>query len=85
MPEYWLNAYQRMLPRLQAERTRSMINALLFASGHAMGDTDRRLFDRQLTDDGDGEMVRRRAPKVTPGFLQRLNVAARGRAKKGGE
>lgn len=72
-----------MLPRLQAEEVSSIISALLATNGRGMSEKQRRDYIRNLNSDPAEHDA---APKVTLGFLNRIQRAASagaGRARKG--
>lgn len=69
-----------MLGRLEAERVRAMVNAMLATNGRSLPDDAQSQFLRSL--DGEETVARPRAPKATLAFLQRAGIQMSG---KGGE
>lgn len=74
VPEAVMNAYVAMLPRLEAEQTQRMVNALLAAGGHSMRKDLRAAYLRGLEDQANGGRVLERPMRPRPGQLQRLGL-----------
>lgn len=74
MPERWFTSYVAMLPRLEAEQTQRMIDALLAAGGRRLSDQDHRAYRRALTEQSEGgrDMTQRARPNVAQ--LQRMGL-----------
>jgi hypothetical protein len=69
--------YLQMIPRIQADETSSLVAALLATNGRAMKDGDRQQFLQSVSNDTPGATRRRDVPKVTPGFLRRVQLVGR--------
>lgn len=77
MPEWALDPYQRMLPRIQAERARDLANVLLATNDRAMSDEDRRGYQQEIANALAGGRTAHAVPRITPDLAARLGATLR--------